>query len=483
MKLGGLRGQILLVMLAPLAAFAPATVLVIHDAVGRVVAQEIDARGEVLARDAAISVVDDLLTGDRVAAEKKLSEMATRSPGTSYVFAVDGQGRVAAHTFPGGFPADLLAVRRPAPTPGEPWTVLMAGKTVHDRAAPILDGMGGEVHVGMEVDAARFTPWLVLFRLSIIGLAVVVSGIVLTLLMSERMIRRLGVIASVADAIGEGRAVQLIGDKREDEIGRVARAVDQMSERLERASKDRERTFLRMAHAEKLVAVGRLAAGVAHEINNPLSGVVHCLDNLDEGKLDERRASTYRELMRDGIGRAQRVVKRLLDYAKEHELEMAEVVVPAVLGRSLAFLQPSIERAHVRVVQRVEPGLRPIQADPHLIEQVLTNLVLNGIEAMPEGGLLEIECSTAGAGVRIAVRDHGTGIPASVLPNIFDPFFTTKGGSKGSGLGLSVSLGIVERHGGKIEVQTSVPGGTTFLVYLPFEPPRERDGLGVRREP
>ncbi len=483
MKLGGLRSQVLLMMLAPLAMFAPATVLVIHDAVGRVVAQEIDARGEALARDAAISVTDDLLTGDRVAAEKKLADMAGHSPGTAYIFAFDGQGRVAAHTFPGGFPADLLAVRGPAPTRDEPWTVSIAGKTVHDRVAPILGGQGGEVHVGVEVDAARSTPRMVLLRLSIIGLAVVATGIVLTLLMSERMVRRLAAIASAADAIGDERAVQVIGDERADEIGRVARAVDLMSDRLVRARHERERTILRMAQAEKLVAVGRLAAGVAHEINNPLSGVVHCLDNLDDGNLDESRASTYRGLMRDGIGRAQRVVKRLLDYAKEHELEMKPVEVAELVRHALALLRPSIEHAHVRVIERHEKDLRPIQADPHLIEQVITNLVLNGIEAMPNGGLLEVACSTAGAGVKIEIRDHGTGIPEAILQNIFDPFFTTKGGTKGSGLGLSVSLGIVERHGGRIDVRTDVPGGTTFSVYLPFEPSRAREGLAARRTP
>jgi len=471
MKRPGLRGQILILLLSPLVLFAPATVWVIHQGITDVVSREFDSRGASVARQSASMIVDDLLTGQRAAADKKLAEVVRGNPGLAYIYVVDQHGHVVTHTFSGGFPSDLAQLRNRRPRSDVPLQLAVDGRAVDDVAAPVLGGAAGEIHVGVDMVEAARTPRKLLLRLTMIGVAIVGLGVLFTLLLSERMARRLGTIARATEVVGGGDLGVELVDDRQDEIGRLARAFNAMASRLRAAQDERERTFRQMAQAEKLVAVGRLAAGVAHEINNPLSGVLHCLKNLGGDVPDPERWKAYRGLMKDGVLRAQRVVRGLLDYAKEHELDMRSVEIPELVDRSVGLLQHTLEQSHIRAVTTHAPRLPSVQVDPHLIEQVLLNLILNAIEAMPDGGLIEIRSCSVGECCSIRIRDHGTGMAADLIPRIFDPFFTTKGGSQGSGLGLSVSLGIVERHRGRIEVSSALGEGTTFEVFLPFIQP------------
>jgi PAS domain S-box-containing protein len=228
-------------------------------------------------------------------------------------------------------------------------------------------------------------------------------------------------------------------------------------------------------NSEKLASVGRLAAGVAHEINNPLGGILNCLYNLRKGTLSPSRQEEYRVSMEDGVRRVQKIVRQLLDFSQQHEPEFALTDMNHVVDRVLVLTTHLFAPNRIVLETVLGHGLPNVMVDRHMIEQVLMNLVLNAVQAMKDGGVLTIRTSVVEGVCLIEVRDTGSGIPPAVLPRIFDPFFTTKSEGEGTGLGLSVSLGIVERHGGKILVDSEVGKGTTFTLYLPVS--RERSLL------
>lgn len=225
-------------------------------------------------------------------------------------------------------------------------------------------------------------------------------------------------------------------------------------------------------NAEKLASIGKLAAGVAHEINNPLAGILNCLYNLRKGTLSVARQEEYWASMESGVRRVQKIVRQLLDFSQQHEPEFSPADINRIVEQVLVLTTHLFAPNHIRL--DIVPGhdLPSVMVDRHMIEQVLMNLILNAVQAMKKGGALTIRTSVEEGVCRVAVSDTGSGIPASVLPRVFDPFFTTKGEGEGTGLGLSVNLGIMERHGGRILVESEVGKGTTFTLCLPVS--RER---------
>ncbi len=219
--------------------------------------------------------------------------------------------------------------------------------------------------------------------------------------------------------------------------------------------------------AEKLASIGKLAAGVAHEINNPLGGILNCLYNLGKGSISPERAKEYLASMEDGLRRVQKIVRQLLDFSQQYNPELAPTEVNAVIERVLTLTSYAFEGTQVRLRRELGSELPSLMADRHMLEQVLMNLILNAVQAIRGEGVVTVRSGHDGPWCTIEVEDTGCGIPPDVLPKIFDPFFTTKGQGEGTGLGLSVSLGIVERHGGEIAVKSQVGRGTTFTVRLP----------------
>ncbi|MBL8037850.1 MAG: PAS domain S-box protein [Nitrospira sp.] len=220
-------------------------------------------------------------------------------------------------------------------------------------------------------------------------------------------------------------------------------------------------------NAEKLASIGKLAAGVAHEINNPLGGILNCLYNLRKGTPSPARQEEYWASMEHGVRRVQKIVRQLLDFSQQHEPAFSQADINRVVDQVLTLTTHLFAPSRIRLDIAQGQGLPPVMVDRHMIEQVLMNLILNAVQAMKNGGVLTIRTSVSEGVCRVDVQDSGIGIPASVLPRIFDPFFTTKGEGEGTGLGLSVSLGIVERHEGKISVESEVGTGSTFTLYLP----------------
>ena len=172
--------------------------------------------------------------------------------------------------------------------------------------------------------------------------------------------------------------------------------------------------------------------------------------------------------MEDGLRRAQKIVRQLLDFSQQHEPEFSMNDMNGLVDRVLVLTNHAIAEKGLQLHKVYEHDLPPLFVDPQMIEQVLTNLILNAVQATDEGGSIILQTRIAHERCEIDVGDTGSGIPPEVRPHIFDPFFTTKGTGEGTGLGLSVSLGIVERHGGQLTVESEVGKGTVFTVSLPL---------------
>jgi signal transduction histidine kinase len=233
-----------------------------------------------------------------------------------------------------------------------------------------------------------------------------------------------------------------------------------------------------LVRSEKLASMGRLVAGIAHEINNPVNAVINSLGPLDElikqiaageGGAPTQMAKEAEEILavvQRGASRTKAIVQALHGYARGDESVQREVSLARSVDETLGLLQHRLRQ--VKVVRNVESSAR-IMGFPGQVDQVLMNLFTNAAQAIGDkGGTITVSAQTQDSRVLLTVQDDGPGIPKEVVPRIFDPFFTTKDVGEGSGLGLSIVHGIIERHGGHIEVDSEVGMGTKFSISFPL---------------
>ncbi len=224
----------------------------------------------------------------------------------------------------------------------------------------------------------------------------------------------------------------------------------------------------RVAQAERLASVGMLAAGVAHEINNPLGGIL-ALSSLavEDMQPDDPARPNLEEVVRQ-TERCRDIVKGLLEFSRQSKAGTEMVDVNQVLDGTLGLIGGQATFFNVEIIKDRDPALPRITADRSQLQQVFTNLLVNAAQAMDERGTITLTTrySASDGHVEVTVSDTGRGIPAEYIDRIFDPFFTTKESGKGTGLGLSIVYGIITQHGGTIAVR-SRPGGTTVTIRFP----------------
>ncbi|MDD3620406.1 MAG: ATP-binding protein [Desulfobulbaceae bacterium] len=225
---------------------------------------------------------------------------------------------------------------------------------------------------------------------------------------------------------------------------------------------------------EKMAAIGNLAAGIAHEVRNPLSSIKGYAVYFGSLFADDSEKKKAAEVMSAEVDRLNRVISELLELARPSDIKPTPTDLSFLLASSLRLVRQEAEAAGVRITTAIDPDIGPCSLDPDRITQVLINLYINGIQAMPAGGELQITASQTDTGVLIAVADTGTGIPVEAGDKIFDPYYTTK--TTGTGLGLAVVRKIVEAHDGTVEVRSDARGAL-FTIHLPCRKPApEREG-------
>lgn len=310
--------------------------------------------------------------------------------------------------------------------------------------------------------------------------SVLLSGVLAYFVGASLVGRPVQLLVQQVHSVGAGDLSARLDLTRADEIGTLAAALDRMSADLERAQAEAEiadrqtrEAQEQLRHAERLATVGRLAAGVAHELGTPLN-VVLARAQLLERNPAGGQALNHARIIREQAQRMTRIIRQLLDFARRGRAERVAVDLAELTAASLEALRPlAAERGVELHLSSPEQALAHL--DPDQVAQVLTNLIVNATQASPAGERVEVQLVAGEDAWILEVSDRGPGIPPELRERVLEPFFTTKDVGEGTGLGLTVAHGLVSEHGGRLEIDSAPGGGCTLRVHLPFpkeEPPR-----------
>ena len=318
-------------------------------------------------------------------------------------------------------------------------------------------------------------------RLRVVILSVGLLALLGSLLLAHTGARRIASpIASLAARLTDfsrGNHLKPVEARGVYEIRQAGIAFNEMISVYEQAERERDQARAQMLEKAKLASVGQLAAGIGHEINNPLHNI------LALTKLVNRQHPDLAEAVREDIAavhkeaqRASRIVRALLNFSRETDLERSVFEVGPWLEETLSLVGQEAKQQGVQVENEIEDEYL-LKGDPNLLQQALLNLLVNGLQASDSGQRIRVITAIEGERLRIEVKDQGSGIPGDIRDRMFDPFFTTKSARGGSGLGLSISLGIVTQHGGELHLENQVGAGLKAIILLPGAStvPREAD--------
>ena len=375
-----------------------------------------------------------------------------------------------------------------------------AGSGCHKRVAdqPVL----GVLDIVYPLDAIEHT--LRSNTYTIFGLSfgfIVLAGFLVAYLVHRMIYLPLKDLESGAERLAAGDLENTIPVRSKDEFGQLANSFNSMTkalrkshdqledwgrtleQKVEEATRELHKAQAESARSEKLASVGLLAAGIAHELNNPLTGVLtfsHLVrKNLPDGSPDAEDL----DLVIRETKRCASIIRRLLDFSREKKPEKSFSNLNTLIEDTVHLIAQSAQVNDIEIVTDLDGHLPEIWLDENLIKQVIMNMLVNAEHAIEDEGRITIRTRLLKAGERpesmqdsqevaeISITDTGCGIPEGDMQRIFDPFFTTKGVGKGTGLGLSVSHGTIEAHGGTIEVESKVGKGTEFRIYLPIGGP------------
>jgi two-component system, NtrC family, sensor kinase len=355
---------------------------------------------------------------------------------------------------------------------------------------PILDPSGkkvGVLFVGVPENPYLEVRTSMMLTFLLVAIAGVIVVLALTYFITRSMIHPLEEMVKASNRIAAGDLDHSVTLSSRNEIGILANSFNKMlasiktmkleleewgrtlEEKVNKRTEELVAVRTQMAQSEKLASIGRLAAGVAHEINNPLGGILTfsmlALEDCDE---DHPLKQSLEVIVKQTL-RCRDTVKGLLDFARQSSAVPSITEVNSVVDKTLLLLENQTIFQNIKTVRKFNPELPNVLIDAGQLQQVVMNIVINAVDAMEESGVLTIETcrDPRRREILIKISDTGKGVPEDVLPLIFEPFFTTKKVGKGTGLGLAIVHGIITRAGGKVEVENS-PNGATFIIRMPI---------------
>ncbi len=336
-----------------------------------------------------------------------------------------------------------------------------------------------------------------------VGLLGIALSTTVVWLLLRKLTQPLRQLRDSAEAVGRGDFSRRVEVSSRDECGELATVFNRMTENLKTSREELEKTVdtlkttqHQLIQSEKLSGIGEFVAGVAHELNNPLTSVMGFAELLQQNEMPETQRR-FLDMIFKSAKRCQKIVQSLLSFARRHAPERKVVSVNEILESAVEILAYQMRTSNIEVVTNFDPRLPATLIDPHQMQQVFLNIINNAKQAMEAhqpSGRLEITTAVVNGNVCITFRDNGPGISAENLKKIFNPFFTTKEVGKGTGLGLSLCYGIITEHGGAITPQSAPGEGATFVIELPITTeaapkveapaapaaPNPRDGVGRR---
>lgn len=431
-----------------------------------------------VSRAFSVAVVDALIYADQDLYQSEgfldnyVAMFMAQNPRLRAITILDPQGRVVARSWENreapwvsGSLSSILA----APGPRTVITPTAAGPWVLETVLPMRTGdrSWGVLVLAVEADSIRAQIRRNFVQLALFSASVSSVLLLLLWLLLSRILSSLQVLVTAMDTLDLNAAGGPALPERGDEIGLLFKHFQRMQRRLDQSRRDLLAAQRQVWHAERLASIGRLASGLAHEINNPINGVRNCIYAIRGDLANQRQTVEYLDMMDEGLTSASGVIGKLLGFARKQQsgpgpVQLNEAV--ATVGRLVSF---NLERRGVALDLDLDPDLPTVPGDGQLLQEVIMNLLLNAGDASAEGGRITVATRAEARQVRLSVHDQGHGIAPENLDRIFDPFFTTKKTGEGTGLGLSICLSIVQAGGGSLEVASTVGQGSVFTVTLP----------------
>jgi signal transduction histidine kinase len=441
--------------------------------------QRLSSEGEMLVSSMAIPIINALLYEELgIIREGGLLDnfvadiMANRQLTPLYAMVLDQDGRVLAHSrFAeyGKIFADELTrsalesegfLERP---------LFLEHKPARDLAMPlaIAGKRWGCLRVGIPLDALHR-------ELTLLGGQIVLFAVLFTLgalgiffLVGNGLARPLSALARQMEELDSNLALQLPESGRRDELGALQNSFSRMLKRLRTSERERDQSVRQLLENERLVTAGRIVAGVAHEINNPLAGIQSTLYTL---KHKPESLEFYLPLLQDEVERIAGIVSQLLDLSRAEEIDRKPIDSRELTRSILTICRLAIKDKKTSLQLQELGTPTTLVCDAQKIQQVVLNLVLNAVDAMNGAGEVQISCGCVEKEFSLQLEDNGPGVPDHLKEQIFAPFFTTKAAGKGTGIGLAFCLNTIEKHGGSLRLlETKAGSGACFEIKLPIE--------------
>jgi signal transduction histidine kinase len=385
--------------------------------------------------------------------------------------AMYAQGLYRYSSLPGLEEAGVLWTRS-HPMTGSPFsgTYRYEGRTYEYMGSYIEMGAGsakGFLFVGGPSTITAGDWWQNFLRLSVIPLICVAIATVLFILWGSQVIAAIRNLLAASVSVGRGNYRVLLPVERPDELGELYRGFSRMAEELEENAARLEESKRLLVTSEKMAALGRFSAGVAHEINNPLGIILNHVQLLRTGRLSAPEQEDFLARMEGEIKRVNRLLRSLLQHATDEELAFNDLPLEGVVAEVVQLFTPKLRLKGVRVEVAPFPADSVVEGDADALKQVFFNLLYNAIQAIHhDHGLVRIEASAETGGLRVRISDNGEGMDEATRSSIFQPFVTRKQGY-GTGLGLALSQTIMKQHGGTIDAEGEPEVGTTVTLWFP----------------
>lgn len=301
--------------------------------------------------------------------------------------------------------------------------------------------------------------------------------LVVLYLLASRLTVSLNRLVKKIDSVELGHVSSSAPPKQADDVALLFDRFDLMKQRIDQSRLQLENAQRQVYQAEKLASIGRLASGVAHQVNNPLNGIRTCLYAIGREPENVAQTREYVGLIDEGIASIETVVQKLLGFARQQSPGASLIDLAESTRKVVGFFDVRLKEKNICVNLDLPEGIPPVAIDYHLFQEVVMNLLLNSYDAIDRNGEITISARREPpSSVRLSIRDNGCGIAEEDLPKIFEPFYTTKEIGTGTGLGLSVCQSIIESHGGTISAGAGEHGGAEFVVVLPIGERNERTG-------
>lgn len=456
--------------LALFGALGVTTTHTMHLLIGRDIAagaitDEQVARAEDIARLVARQVADAVLVEDRVSMQESVENAVGQHVAWCFV---ERDGAVVASSLGSRTPPTLVAFRRGALRASGPIIVRDDERRILDVSAPILGGSAGFVRVGLDMEPMRRALFDLEYWLGLVALATILVGAAAALLVGRAVGKPVRTLLTAAATFDPAQRRSPVPVEGSDEFAELTGCFNDMMARLTAAHDEHLAALRKAAATERLVALGSLVAGVAHEINNPLAGLKNVHAAFRRGDLTTLQHRDYVELMGDALGRMEAIVGRLLEYGRPRPLTLRDANVVDLAHEAARLVAPALRHRHValEIIDETAPNSGRVSADRVQIGQALMNLLLNALFVTADHGSIRLRVRRRGDRYGLAVEDDGPGIAPELRDRVLDPFFSTKPEGEGTGLGLTVTRTIVDSHRGELAFEFPPPGGTVVTVWL-----------------